>query len=194
MRTVLLIAWVLLLPIGGLYHLMAGSVHREHDAIGDSLSEARLLVHQEKWPEALPLFESALEGMPEEMTAAARQVRLETALAKMNAAKLPEAHADLKSLLDELLLDDAPDQALERGVREALANSQFYMTWLMRLEGLPAEQWEPEIESARQNYRLLAESSVAETDSAKQKENVEAAIRLARMDLGDLQGLPLPNQ
>ncbi len=26
------------------------------------------------------------------------------------------------------------------------------MTWLMRLEGLGADEWEPEIESARQTY------------------------------------------
>lgn len=194
MRTILLIGWVLLLPIGGLYHTMAGPEHREHDAIGDSLAEARALVAQDLWPESIPRFQNALEEIPEGMEAESRQVRLEFALAKMNAAKLPEAHAELKGLLDELLEDENSDNKLERNVREALANSQFYMTWLMRLEGLPAEKWEPEIESARQNYRMLAESAVGSADTEKQKENVEAAIRLARLDLGDLQGLPLPNQ
>ena len=67
----------------------------------------------------------------------------------------------------------------------------------MRLEGLPITEWEPEIESARQNYRMLAENaqSAGKSDQAKkQRENLEAAIRLARLDLSDLQGLPLPNQ
>jgi len=71
------------------------------------------------------------------------------------------------------------------------------MTWLMRLEGLDATKWEPEIESARQNYRLLAETSDTTgkvTEAKKHQENLEAAIRLARLDLSDLQGLPLPNQ
>ena len=71
------------------------------------------------------------------------------------------------------------------------------MTWLMRLEGLSRDEWEPEIESARQNYRMLAEtaeSSGKSEQAKKQRENLEASIRLARLDLTDLQGLPLPNQ
>ncbi|MCA9215380.1 MAG: hypothetical protein KDB27_20085, partial [Planctomycetales bacterium] len=78
--------------------------------------------------------------------------------------------------------------------RAALANSQYYRTWLMKLEGLPEETWKPEIESARQTYRLLAES-VADAELEKRfKEDLESTIRLARMDASDLQGLPLPSQ
>lgn len=207
MRRTLLAGWLMLLPMGGLYHLVAGPAHREMDLIGDSLREARQHVANEQWFEAVPAFEKALEGMPEELTRENRALRLELAQAKMNASKLPDAHADLKGLLDELLADDesaensSVDQEsnarLEREVRETLANSQFYMTWLMRLEGLPASEWEPEIESARQNYRMLAANAEQAGDTAaleEQQKNLEAAIKLARLDLGDLQGLPLPNQ
>ena len=197
MRRVLLIGWLMLLPLGGLYHLVAGPHHREMDAIGDSLAEARRLVGQEEWHKAVPEFEKALGSIPEELTKEARALRLELAQAKMNASKLPDAHAELKGLLDELLADEKSDKKLEQEVRESLANSQFYLTWLMRLEGLPATEWEPEIESARQNYRMLAENA-EETGNAsaatKQQKNLEAAINLARLDLTDLQGLPLPNQ
>lgn len=202
MRRTLLAGWLMLLPMGGLYHLVAGPAHREMDLIGDSLREARQHVANEQWFEAVPAFEKALEGMPEELTRENRALRLELAQAKMNASKLPDAHADLKGLLDELLADDESadresNARLEREVRETLANSQFYMTWLMRLEGLPASEWEPEIESARQNYRMLAATAEQAGDSAdleEQQKNLEAAIKLARLDLGDLQGLPLPNQ
>ena len=71
------------------------------------------------------------------------------------------------------------------------------MTWLMRLEGQPRDTWEPEVESARQTYRLLAEQSQKRGDAAafeKNREDLESAIRLARLDLSALQGLPLPNQ
>jgi hypothetical protein len=71
------------------------------------------------------------------------------------------------------------------------------MTWLMRLEGLGAQEWEPEIESARQTYRMLAEQDEAKGDqesARKHREDLESVIRLARMDLGDLQGLDLPKQ
>ena len=205
MRRVLLVAWITLLPLGGLYHLVAGSEHQEMDQLGRELAEARELVHQEEWAAALPHFETALGGLPKDMQSQSRQIRLEMAQAKMNASRLPEAHGDLKGLLDEILMERTesskepkPDtHRLERSVRESLANSQFYMTWLMRLEGLPHSEWEPEIESARQNYRMLAESakkSGRSSDAKRQQENLEATIRLARLDLTDLQGLPLPNQ
>lgn len=197
MRKTLLIGWVMLLPLGGLYHLVAGPHHHEMDAIGDSLAEARQMVKQEDWHKAVPLLQKALEELPEELTDQERALRLELAQAKMNDSKLPEAHAELKSLLDEVLDAEDNDGKFETEVREALANSQFYMTWLMRLEGHDASKWEPEIESARQNYRMLAQSAeeAGNTVAAKkQQENLEASIRLARLDLADLQGLPLPNQ
>jgi hypothetical protein len=77
-----------------------------------------------------------------------------------------------------------------------LANAQYYTTWLMRLEGLPREEWLKEIEASRQNYTLLAEQSKEAGDTngaAKQATNVESAVRLARIDLKELQGIPLPS-
>jgi hypothetical protein len=78
-----------------------------------------------------------------------------------------------------------------------MANAQYYMTWLMRLEGLGRDAWEPEIESARQTYKLLAEQAEQRGDTPAAKthqEDLESAIRLARLDLSELQGLPLPSQ
>lgn len=197
MRKVLLFTWIMLLPLGGLYHSMAGPKHQEMDEIGRTLAEAREMVGKEQWSPAARKFELALQALPTEQEEESRGIRLEMAQAKMNAARLPEAHSELKSLLDELLDADKPNPQFERQVRESLANSQFYITWLMRLEGLPNTEWEPEIESARQNYRMLAETArgSGKTEEArKQSENLEASIRLARLDLTDLQGLPLPNQ
>ena len=82
-------------------------------------------------------------------------------------------------------------------VQATLANSQYYLTWLMRLEGQPKDRWQPEIEASRQTFRLLAgqaETSGDETLAKKHREDLESSIRLARMDLSDLQGLPLPIQ
>jgi hypothetical protein len=64
----------------------------------------------------------------------------------------------------------------------------------MRLEGLDRAEWEPEIEAARQNYRLLAEQAGDTEAKSKHQGDVEAAIRLARMEIEDLQGLPLPSE
>ena len=71
------------------------------------------------------------------------------------------------------------------------------MTWLMRLEGKPREKWEPEIDSARATFKLLAAEATKRKDQKAAKRNLEdleASIKLARMDLGELQGLPIPSQ
>ena len=71
------------------------------------------------------------------------------------------------------------------------------MTWLMRLEGMPEEEWMPEIEAARQHYTQLTldAEKIGDTELAvRSAEDLESTIRLARMDLGELQALPLPSQ
>ena len=112
-------------------------------------------------------------------------------------SKLPAAHAELSSLVEELGNDPTADPKLLADARGALANAQYYRTWLMRLEGAPADEWEPEIEASRQNYKLLAEQAQQSGDvllAKANEESLESSVRLARMDLNDLQGLPLPSQ
>ena len=64
----------------------------------------------------------------------------------------------------------------------------------MRLEGAAAAEWTVQAEGARQHFRLLAEDGLkADPASARaHQDNLEATIRLERMDLTELQGLPLP--
>jgi hypothetical protein len=120
---------------------------------------------------------------------------LERAKCRMLSGELPEANAELRALVQELEGDPQADTALRFDARRTWANSEYYMTWLQRLEGASEEEWLPRIERARQVYKLLAEddATAAETKLDVQ-EDLEAAIRLARMDLGELAGLPLPSQ
>jgi len=99
--------------------------------------------------------------------------------------------------VQQLDADPSADPGMLAESRSALANAQYYQTWLMRLEGHPREDWEPEIEAARQNFSLLAEQAEAKGDAAgatMHEKDLESVIRLARMDLTELQGLPLPSQ
>ena len=66
--------------------------------------------------------------------------------------------------------------------------------WNHKLEGLPDSAWEPEIEAARQEYKLLATSAVSSALAKQSGDDLEAAIRLARMDPAELYGLPIPSQ
>jgi hypothetical protein len=196
MRMLLLVGW-LMLPLGvGIWHYGPGQDRVRLDDVAALLAQAQRHAAAGEWAEAADKYDEALKRLPADRVAEARHVRLERAKAQMLARQLPAAHADLKILVDELTDGDA-DPALLAESREALANSQYYMTWLMRLEGQPRDLWEPEIEGARQTYRLLAEQASAKGDAAaatKNREDLEASIRLARMDLSELQGLPLPSQ
>ncbi|MEY3460016.1 MAG: hypothetical protein RL215_3173 [Planctomycetota bacterium] len=197
MRKLLLALWLTLPLAGFLYHLSAGEAHSRMDLLGSHLQTGRNLARQSQWTRASQQLQKALELVPDADDQLRRTLRLELAQARIHGAGLPEANDDLKKLLGEITAPDAPtaDPKFTAQVREALASSQYYLTWLMRLEGLPETDWKPEIESARQNYRLLAEQAGdahVTAEEKRQHENLEAAIRLEQMALTDLQGLPIP--
>lgn len=208
MRRLVLFGW-LLAPVAGLaYHYGPGQDRLRDDAAAEAIELAESLASQARaraaesgdaaarglWAEAERAYADALATLPNGRVEEARRLRLEQAKAQMFVSQLPDARRTLEGLVDELVADpEAPPELLDEA-RSALANAQYYTTWLMRLEGAPREEWEPEIEASRQNYKLVAER--AEPGEAKRAatENVEASIRLARMELEDLQGLPLPSQ
>jgi hypothetical protein len=197
MRILLLAGWLLLVPVAVAYHLGPGQTRKALDATAAKLAEADRLVSAKDYAAAVVAYDEALKLLPADRKDQARKIRLERDKAMMLAKKLPEAHSDLKALVDELQSDPAADASFLAEARSVMANSQYYLTWLMRLEGLGRDVWEPEIESARQTYKFLAEQAVGQGDEVaaqKHKEDLESAIRLARMDLSELEGLPLPSQ
>ncbi|MEM7309209.1 MAG: hypothetical protein AAF682_21170 [Planctomycetota bacterium] len=211
MRTYVLSMW-LLLPIGaGAYHLGPGQDRLLLDDAGKLLARAdehaaraaELAASEgdeqakSEWTLAEEAYEEALGLLPHDQVATLRRVRLERSKCRMFLSELPEANADLVTLVDEMTADPAADAEVLDGARDALANSNYYMTWLMRLEGAGRDEWEPRIEASRQTYKLLAEQAAEAGDEdavREHREDLESAIRLARMDLTELQGLPLPSQ
>jgi hypothetical protein len=197
MRTFGLLAWLMVPVLAGAYHYGPGQEKLKLDDVSQVLAEADRLAMQEKWSQASSRYEQALALLPPGRVDEARRVRLQRAKVQMLDHQLPEASAALVELVDQLESDKAADPALRDDARKSLANAQYYMTWLMRLEGLSAAEWEPEIEGARQTHRILAEEAEARGDSTAAKlhrEDLESAIRLARLDVGDLQGLDIPKQ
>ena len=161
------------------------------------VKEAEAAAGEKDYAAAVEKYEAALAALPDDRKVEGRKIRLEKAKAQMLAKQLPDAHGDRKGLVEELAADPTADAKLLADARSAMANANYYMTWLMRLEGLPRDTWEPEVEAARQTYKLLAAQAEAAGNAEaakKNKEDLESAVRLARMDLGELQGLPLPSQ
>lgn len=197
MRGALICAWLLVPAVVAAYHYGPGQEQLQLDDAAVHLRQADAHVAAGEFPEATDSYDAALAVIPAANVNEVRRVRLERAKAEMLAAKLPEAYDELAALGDELSQDPIAPRELIDETRAGMANAQYYMTWLMRLEGRPRDEWEPVIESSRQYYRLLAEGAAADSDeqaSQEYREDLEAAIRLARMDLSDLQALPLPSQ
>ena len=211
MRKLYVFAWLLLPVAAGAYHYGPGQERVAADRAAEAAERGAELAREAAaiqardgdlpakgtWFEAEAAFAEALDLLPAGRLAEARALRLERAKAQMMISKLPDARRDLAALVEELLEDPAADPELVADARGSLASAQYYTTWLMRLEGLPREEWEPEIEASRQNYKLLAERAGQAGDeaaAAQAREDLESSIRLARMDLDELQGLPLPSQ
>lgn len=198
MRKILIAAWLLVPFAGAAYHAGPGQRGERLDAAARRVAEAEALEARKDFAGAVDAYGDALALLPEDVRGdESRRLRLKRAKARMFAARLPDANADLEDLLAEVAADPKADPALAADVRAALASSQYYMTWLKRLEGAPREEWQPFIDEARQNYRVLADearSAGDESTALKRQEDLDASVRLARMDLSELQGLPLPSQ
>jgi hypothetical protein len=197
MRILLCVGWLLIPIAAGLWHYGPGQEQMQIDAAAEILARADQCVAAQEWAEAVNLYDEALSRLPADKVMEQRRIRLEKCKAQMLAHQLPDAHAELRTLVEKLQNDRATPTNLLTEARSTQAQAQYYMTWLMRLEGQPREIWEPEIEAARQTYRLLEEQAEASEDTQvarKNQEDLESAIRLARLDLSELQGLPLPSQ
>lgn len=198
MRNLLLVTW-LALPIGAwAYHEGPGQDRLALESADAVLVAAHAAADGGDWKTAVKRYDEALKALPKNPDAvdarAAQRIQIELNKARMLASDLPTAREELETLVDQMAGETTTDPQLLADAREALARAQFYSTWLMRLEGLDRAEWEPEIEAARQNYRLLAEQAGDAATKQKLQGDVEAAIRLARMEIEDLQGLPLPSE
>lgn len=197
MRNILLVGW-LMLPIGAwAYHEGPGQdllALEDADAV---IQEAQEAVAAGEHELAVTLYTDALARLPKDVDERderlVQRLQIELNKARMQSSGLPTARDELETLVEQLQEGDDADPAILRDARQALAQAQFYTTWLMRLEGLDRTRWEPEIEAARQNWRLLAEQARGD-EKVRHQEDLEAAVRLARLEMEDLQGLPLPSE
>ena len=199
MRKKLLTAAWLLLPVVLLaYHYGPGQRGLSRDMAARELAAARQAEAKEEWADAVLHYADALAALPEGDSASRVRLRLAQENARMMSGELPEAKAGFEGLLADAQREKL-GPALEAEVRAGLASAQYYAGWLMRVEGATTEEWMAETESARQHFRLLAEQSAggelaATCQGADYQKNLEAVVRLQRMDLSELKGLPLPKQ
>ncbi|HEU4339413.1 MAG TPA: hypothetical protein VFS19_05035 [Planctomycetota bacterium] len=198
MRSALIIAWIVApLAAGAVHFYGPGQKWKDRDELAGILAKADALSASKDYAAAIEQYDLALQKATPDRKDLVRRLRLAKSHAMTYVGRLPEANEELESLLDDVSRDPKADSKLVDETRTALAASQHYMTWLLRLEGFPRTEWEPYIEGARQNFKVLAEGAENRGDAAaakRMKEDLDSSIRLARMDLSDLQALPLPSQ
>ena len=193
-KNLLIFLWALA-PVALLaYHFGPGQAGLAREEARASIRAALNFEAGQQWQQAIDAYNDALAALPETETAKRQQLQLARANARIYVGELPEAMLSMEHLLDETA--KGSDSELESKVRSSLANAQYHIGWLMRLELAEKKEWMEPLEKARQNFRLLAEQT-DKTDakaSEDHQKNLEAVVRLARMDLSEVQALPLPKK
>jgi hypothetical protein len=175
------------------FHYGPGQAGLARDDAARQVALAQRLEADEDWRGAMAAYADAVAKLPAADRTERWQLRLAQSKARMHSGELPEAIADQQGLLAEMESGGAPSGQID-DVRASLGTAEYYAGWLMRLEGATTEEWTVEVENARQHFRLLAETNLAKGSPAAKgyQEDLEATIRLARMDLSELESMPLP--
>jgi hypothetical protein len=220
MRKWFILIW-LLLPVGLLYfHYGPGQRLLAYDRAASAVRRAEALEtiaqkngSPENWLRVVEAYQQAKKLLGDEESLIARRIQLNTAHAMMYQGQLYEAIQELDVLLSEAVEKKMPERYTEQ-VRETLARAQFGAAWVMRLEGAETRSWTAQAEKARQNFRLLAETALEQSDKAGRarksqnevvrkaelptaidhQKNLESTVRLEQLDASTIKGIPLPKE
>jgi len=199
-KALVFVAWFLLLPLMLVYQWYGpGEKQIEIDKVGQEVRNAQRELDNENWKEASEKLTAVISKMPKEKVHEIYRLRLEKNKALMKASGLPKAHRDLTEMVEELTekVGDSPTKKQKELLADskfALANANFFMTWLARREGHARDVWLPYAETARQTFTELEENATNGVEKKLYSEELEKTIRLSRLDLKQLLGLPIPNQ
>lgn len=149
-----------------------------------------------KWKEAADTLVRVEDTLKQAAPIETRKVRWAKARASVRAGEIWTGISDLEMLIDEIEQDSTGDQSLLTSCREELATAYYYGARLLRLSGMPAQEWMIESGKARQHFRYLAENAKEtgeSTDvSANYQKNLELVLNLEQSTLVELQGKALP--
>ena len=197
-RTMLWAAWGLV-PLAALVvHAGPGQALWSRDTAASALKEAKAAEAQEEWKEAAAKYAQARQLLPSGEGRLVAELSLAEARATAWSGDLLAAGVQLETLLGQQTSekDEPSSPEFVKRVRAELASTAYATAWGMRVEGAPRQEWGPESEVARQQYRLLAESAVESKDEVAQlmKENLEAVIRFQDIDESQLKEMDAPGQ
>ncbi len=170
----------------------------------------------EAWREVAGRIEAVTTVFGTTDTPESLQLRLAHGRALVRSGEVWSGIESLESLLTQVdgsAANDATGAPSGRGAeelstrtREELATAYYYGARLLRLNGMPAQEWMVESGKARQHFRLLAEGSrgsgaaadgtgdaASERAEAHQR-NLELVLNLEQSSLAELQAKPIPRE
>lgn len=194
-------AWAIVPAAAIGVHAGIGQQQMAEERASALLREALVAEGEEAWEEAAKAYgeAAALLGEGEEHREDRRAIRLAQAKARLMAGEYVEGQEQLDALLREVTGDGRTDAEMVTRVRSEVARAAYYAAWAMRLEGASEEEWLPESEIARQEYRLLAETNGVAggeegVDGEDWNKNLEAVIRFQRMTIEELRAMGMPKE
>ncbi len=166
-------------------------------------------VAAEAWKKVADQLNQVLEVLGDSSPEQGRRVRWARSRALVRSGDVWGGIGELEAVLGELDKAGESRGELARSTREELATAYYYGARLLRLSGMPPQEWLIESGKARQHFRYLAEhageadpgaSGPLTMESAEQvgeralnyKKNLEQVLNLEQSTLAEIQGRPLP--
>lgn len=196
MKRLLLLLW-LLVPLPVLvWHFGPGQTWLSRDRAHSLIQQAQQAEANQQWTEAERLYQAAGSLVGNQDPKVRIQMDMALVRARYRQGGAVEAIDGVDRILADAKFQDLP-APLRQEARELAGRLHYYAAWVMRLEGAKRELWLEEAELARQNFRMLTETSIAKGsgEHAKlQQSNLENAIGLQRMSMTELMARPLPEE
>lgn len=192
-RRITILAWCTVPLIAIAWHYGPGQPALARDVASAHLTSARAAAARADHEAATQAFAAALAALPPE-DPARPPIELEQAVVTAASGELLQGMDQMSDLLKRLGEAGEGQGALARATRSELGEAHYHAAWLMRLEGASTEEWTAEADAARQHFRLLTETAADPGEAEISAKNLESAVRLQRLDLSELKGLPLPKK
>lgn len=196
-------AWCvwLLVPVAGLaYHVAAGQPHVQRDDASALIAEAKVILERDvftdeagkpldrkarqeatirKYKEAAGKYAAARAALPDADEGLRLDLRVLELQNRIEAGEIVAAQSSLQSMLAE---NEATGKYARRenDLREELARASYFIAFAMRREGAAEDEWRPESDIARQQFRHLAEV-VGGEKIEDYKRDLETVIRFQRL-------------
>jgi hypothetical protein len=182
----LIIVW-LLIPVALLsYHYGPGQRELAWREAAASRAEAVEHEKNQHWEQAIAAYGQSLSAVPtlgDDASAAALtrdQLRLAQLRAAFQLGKLDDTLTDTRQFVDHVETTHGAQSQLAYDARDFLGRVHYQAMIVLRLESAEEQVWMKHWELSRQNFRFLAEHSLAKRNLLD-RQNLEVVIKSANL-------------